>query len=243
MVFLTTYNYGSWSSLWRRSVTKDLLQATSRPVCIAGADELDGDYRFRNRRILCVVGLDGKETGLIEQAQEIARRASAELVLLHVIPDPNEALLSLAVDSETRPLSRQRAANDLAHLVDTLRMPAVTSVMVGDPRKCIPLASREHSVDLVMMSRAGTRSHGVYSNDVKRVLPLLRCPLLTIPVDGRVPAQPMKYERRDIAGRTGVRRASAAAFFQALASDRYLPQEPISAVTRPSTASPPDTAV
>jgi nucleotide-binding universal stress UspA family protein len=236
MVVLTTRNLGTLSSMWRGSKTRELLRTTPRPVCIASADELDGDYRFRNRRIVCVVGLDGKEKGLIDYAQDIAERSSSELVLLHVVPEPNEGLLQFAVDAGSRPLSRERAASQLRELLGELRLPAFTSVMVGEPSKCIPLASREHSADLVMMSRAYGKSHGVYSGELERVLRRLRCPLLTIPVDGEAPI------RRVSSGTDGLSVPAATNAYLPY-PDRYVHHEPISAATRPSTSSPPDSRV
>src|SRR5687767_7442958 len=88
-----------------------------------------------------------------------------------------------SADNGSRPLSRQRAIKIIGDLISALGMPAVTSVMVGDPGKCIPLAAREHSVDLVLMSRPHAKSYGVYSNYLERVLRRLPCPLLTVSVD------------------------------------------------------------
>ena len=230
MIVLTTRNLGAWSSLWRGSTTKELLQVTPRPVCIASADELDGDYRFRSRRIICVVGLDGKEKSLVEYAQDIAERSCSELILLHVVPALSEGLLQFAVESGPRPLSRERASSQLRELLAEFRLPAFTSVMVGDPAKCIPFASREHSADLVMMSRAYGRSHGVYSSELERVLRRLRCPLLTIPVDGKPAIRRVSFDTQGLS-------VSAATL---PSTDTHVLQEPISAATRPSTSSPPD---
>jgi hypothetical protein len=102
-------------------------------------------------------------------------------------------------------------------------------VMVGDPAKCIPFAAREHSVDLVLMSRARGRSHGAYSNELGGVLSRLRCPLLTIPVDAVQTVRPT----------TDAARVPAATSHKIT-----LPaQEPISAATRPSSSSLPDLCV
>ena len=61
--------------------------------------------------------------------------------------------------------------------------------MVGDPEKCIGLAAREHSVDLVLVSRQSGQLQAAYGNDLAGILGRLRCPLLTIPVDAQVPVE------------------------------------------------------
>jgi nucleotide-binding universal stress UspA family protein len=183
VVMLQSRSYRRWNLFGRRSVTKDLMQLTHRPVCITSAQGTDADFAFRHRRILCVLGLDGRETALLEHAQELAGKCGAELVLLHVVPETSEALLHHAVGNGVRPLSTQRATEELRDIVRALRMPATMSVVVGSPGKCIALAAREHSVDLVLVSRAHAGTDSTYDNDLDDVLSRLRCPLLTVSVD------------------------------------------------------------
>jgi nucleotide-binding universal stress UspA family protein len=183
LLVMASRTYASWTGFWKKSVTKEVMRLSHRPVCISSRTETDRDFRFRNYRILCVVGLDGKETALVRRAEEIAAKACAGLVLLHVVPEPTEALLYHAADSSCRPLSRERATEDLADLASSLRLPSTTSVMVGDPDKCVALAAREHSVDLVLSARGRAGLQSTYGIDLAGVLRRLHCPLLTIPVD------------------------------------------------------------
>ena len=150
------------------------------------------------------MGLENRETALIQHAEDTATRADAELVLLHVVPEPSEALLYYAIDGGSRPLSRERAARDLAEIVRGLTLPSITAVMFGDPRKCVGLAAREHSVDLVFVARGRPGLQATYENDLPGIFRSLHCPLLTIPVDKRATVQAIN-ERQLRTGRPSVR--------------------------------------
>jgi nucleotide-binding universal stress UspA family protein len=185
LVLMPSRRYGSWKRFWRKSVTDEVMQLSRRLVCVTSATAIDEDFRFRKYQIMCVVGLDGRETMLIRHAENMAVSTGAELVLLHIVPEPSEALLYHAIDGGSRPLSRERAARDLADMARGLRVPATTSVMVGDADKCVGLAAREHSVDLVLVSRGRLEVPAAYGAEVERLSRTLRCPLVTVPVDGR----------------------------------------------------------
>ena len=183
VMLMTSRRYGRWSRFWRKSVTDDVMRLSRRPVCIT--NEIDTDFRIRNRRILCVVGLDNRESALIQHAADIVARADAELVLLHVVPEPSEALLYHGIDGGSRPLSRERAIRDLADIARGLPLPSITSVITGDPHKCVGLAAREHSVDLVLVARGRQGLQATYDNDLPGIFESLHCPVLTIPTDQR----------------------------------------------------------
>lgn len=184
MMLMTSRRYGRWSRFWRKSVTDDVMRLSRRPVCITN-NEIDTDFRIRNRRILCVVGLDNRESALIQHAADIAARADADLVLLHVVPEPSEALLYHGIDGGSRPLSRERAVRDLADIARGLPLPSITSVISGDPHKCVGLAAREHSVDLVLVARGRPGRQATYDNDLPGIFRGLHCPVVTIPTDQR----------------------------------------------------------
>jgi nucleotide-binding universal stress UspA family protein len=185
LVLMSSRRYGRWSRLWRPSVTEEVMRLTRRPVFVSSPNDIDGRFHIGHRRILCLVGLDSRETALIEHAQELADRTASELVLLHVVPEASEALLYHAVEGGARPLSRERAIGELAALMKKLRVGATTSVMIGDPGKCARLAAREHSVDIVLASRARSGLQAAYGNYLSGILSKLDCPLVTIPVDFR----------------------------------------------------------
>jgi nucleotide-binding universal stress UspA family protein len=142
-----------------------------------------------------VVGLDNRESALIHHAEDIAARADAELVLLHVVPEPSEALLYHAIDGGSRPLSRERAARDLADIARGLPLPSITSVISGDPHKCVSLAAREHSVDLVLVARGRPGLQATYENELPGIFRSLHCPVLTIPTDQRATVRAINEQR------------------------------------------------
>jgi nucleotide-binding universal stress UspA family protein len=189
LILMTSQAYGNWRSLWKTSVTGDVLRLSALPVSIASAINVDRDYRIRSHRILCVVGLDGQDAELIWQAQEIALRTRAELVLLHVVPEVSEGLLAYAADWRIRPLSVPRAERELIELASCLSVAATTLVMSGHPGKRIAQAARERKADLVLISRKHGESAAAYGSHLDSVLPRLHCPLLTVPVDARRPVE------------------------------------------------------
>jgi hypothetical protein len=150
---------------------------------------------------MCVVGLDGRETRLIRHAENMAVSTGAELALLHIIPEPSEGLLYHGINGGSRPLSQERAARDLADLTRGLRVPATASVMVGDADKCVGLAAREHSVDLVLISRGCFELPAVYGDEVEQLVRTLGCPLVTLPVGRRASLQRVEEIRRPAQGR------------------------------------------
>ena len=134
-------------------------------------------------------GIDNSdEIGFVQHAQGIAERSGSHVVLVHVVPEPSEALLHHAVAHSRRPLSRERAAIDLARLARRSPVPSSTSVMVGKADKCIGWHV-EHSVDLVLASRGSRPFQAAYSHEPPGISGRLHCPVLTIPIDARISAK------------------------------------------------------
>lgn len=189
LVFTPSRRCGSWKRFWRKSVTEEVMRLSHRPMCVTPSHNIDKAFRSRNHRIMCLVGLDGRETMLIRHAGEIAASMGAELVLLHVVPEPSEALLYHAIHGSSRPLSKERAAGELADVARRLRVPVTTSLMVGDAKMCVRLTARKHPVDLVLAARSRADRPAVYGAEVERLLGRLHCPLVTVPVDIRASQQ------------------------------------------------------
>jgi nucleotide-binding universal stress UspA family protein len=209
-MLMVSRRYGRWSRLWRRSVTEQVMRQSRRPVCITSAAAACEDFRFRHHRIACVVGLDGRETGLLRHAEELAVRGGAELVLLHVVPEPSEALLYHGLYADPRPLSRELAARDLSAVAQTLRVPAETAVLTGNSAQCIAREASRYSVDLVVMARARRGVDSSCTSDPEYVAGKLDCPLITVPVDGRASVQAIDETRAPVSWRSpSSRRAEA----------------------------------
>jgi nucleotide-binding universal stress UspA family protein len=196
LLLLTSRTRGAWNGFWKRSVATQLMKLSRGPVCVTTAAEIDSDFRFRSRRLLCVVGLDGQDLPLVQYAQEIARRADAELVLLHVVPEVSEGLLYYAAGAGSRPLSKRRAAEDLLQLAACVSVPVTTLVMVGGSSNCIVSAAREYAADMVIAARPRAGTRFASTEDFEGALSQLRCPLLTVPVDDGGPSRHIEDEVR-----------------------------------------------
>ena len=70
LLAMTSEKYERWTCFWKHSVTGDVMKLTRRPVCVTDLRLADTDYRFRCRRILCVLNLDGTDDPLVRQAED-----------------------------------------------------------------------------------------------------------------------------------------------------------------------------
>jgi nucleotide-binding universal stress UspA family protein len=170
LLLLPSRMYGSWKRLWRRSVARQVMAQSARPVCVTRSARIDSRYRFLSRRILCLVGLDGQDTPIIELAEDLAGRSGAEVILLHVGREQQ---------------SREFLADDLRQLATTVSSVVTTSLMIGSPAQCVGMAAREHAADMVIAPRARPGAHGPYTADLEAALANLHCPLLTVPLGER----------------------------------------------------------
>lgn len=187
LVFLRSRWYGSWKRFFRTSVTEEVMRLSRRPVCVTPAASIT-DLPVPGPRILCLVGLDGKEAMLVRYAKDLAMARGAELVLAHVVPETSEALLFHAADGGLRPLSKERAARQLMNLARGRQVPVRTSLWIGDVAAGVRRAVREHSADLVLAARSHSGVMAVYGNDLDWLAGTVGCPLVTVPVDNRLGA-------------------------------------------------------
>ncbi|MBX5494081.1 MAG: universal stress protein [Bryobacteraceae bacterium] len=199
LVLMVARLYGRWNRFWRRSVTEAVLRLSSRPVCITPAIKPGAAFEPRSRRILVAVELEGNDAALAYKAQEVALRTASELILLHVVPEPNEGLLHYVVEHGRRPLSRERADDGLRHLAAALCVPATPLVRVGSWSRCLAQTAREYSVDLVMSSRGSGASPAIGDVGLGHLVRRLACPLFTVPVEGWTPL-PAPSLKREIFG-------------------------------------------
>jgi len=80
LLAMTSEHYGKWSRFWKHSVTRDVMRWTKRPVCVTDLRSADADYRFRCRRILCMLTLDGTDDQLLLHVQVLAQRSASDLM-------------------------------------------------------------------------------------------------------------------------------------------------------------------
>jgi nucleotide-binding universal stress UspA family protein len=198
LLWMTTRTYGRRARFWSSSITAEVMDSTQRPVCLAKTIDADSQLQFRCKRVLCIVGLEGQDTAVLQQSQELADRTNAELILLHIVPEISEGLLAYGVGGpECRPLSIKVAREKLAELRKGISAFVTTSVMTGSPAKCIGLAAREHRADLVIAPRIARHARferaGTYTADLSATFSRLDCPLLTVPLGESLnPKRPRK---------------------------------------------------
>lgn len=169
-VLMTSDDYRGRVSFWKRSATADLMKSTDRPILVTGLG--DAEAGFNCRRILCALALDGTDDATVLQAEALARRSGGELILLSVVPEIDEGMLHEVFLGANRPLSTYRATDRIQGIGRRLSVPYRTSVMIGSPYRCIGLAARQYSVDLVVASRSEL--------DMGAVFRRLTCPLLSV---------------------------------------------------------------
>lgn len=187
LVFLRSRRYGSWKRFFRSSVTEEVMRLSRRPVGVAPATSIT-DLPIPGDRIVCLVGLDGKEAMLVRYATDLASARGAELVLAHIVPESSEALLFHAADGGLRPLSKERAGRQLLNLTRGLPVPVKMSLWVGDVAEGVRRTVREHSADLVLAARSHSGVAAVYGNELDWLAGTAGCPLVTVPVDNRLGA-------------------------------------------------------
>jgi len=178
LIVMTSRNFGSWR-LWNRSVAATVMDRARAPLWLTKRHSVESGYRFRCRRILTHVNLDGADEPALLRAGEIAQRTGAELILLAVIPAISEGLLLESIPGIDRPLSRNVAYERMRNLRWSLPVPSRSLVMVGSPYRSIRAAVREYSADLVLTSNADRHYPNIYGPDVPSIFKDLPCPLLS----------------------------------------------------------------
>ena len=181
LLAMTSEHYGRWSRFWKHSVTRDVMRCTKRPLCVTDLRSADADYRFRCRRILCMLSLDGTDDQLLLHAQALAQRSASDLILLGVVPEIDEGILLETILGFDRPLSRKCSLSSaFGCSVEGISVPYKTSVMIGSPYNCIRIAAREHSADVVMAARPSPGRTESNCLDMRSVLRRLPCPLISV---------------------------------------------------------------
>jgi nucleotide-binding universal stress UspA family protein len=194
LLAVTSEHDGRWSRFWTRSVTTDVMRSTKRPVCVTDLRSANRDYRFRCRRILCMLALDGTDDQLLLHAQALAQRSASDLILLGVVPEVNEGILLETILGFDRPLSPSVALERIQVLGEGLSVRYETLVLIGSPYNCIRMAARERGADVVVAARQSQGSTESKYLDMQSVLRRLPCPLIS--VTGRAPsAQSIRGER------------------------------------------------
>ncbi len=145
------------------------------------------------KKILAPTDFSDDSSLAFSYAEELARRFSAEMVVLHVdqslVPvmvSPDESL-GLGSDSLTRIAEEQRLAaqRELDKLVNRLRdggLKARSLLRVGSPFVEIVRTAQSEKADLIVMGTHGRTglAHALMGSVAERVVQKAPCPVLTI---------------------------------------------------------------
>lgn len=159
-------------SAWfrRRTVASEILRRSPCPVMLVPVPAGEA-ARYRFRRVLCVVQLDGTDGRVLEYAAGVARASGGEVTLLHVVPEATERLLYAAVEPSDRPLSMQLASDRLSRLTVSGRKHS-SEIRTGSEPRAIAKVARELHADLIV------------ARDLADVPRRLYCPVLAVGVAG-----------------------------------------------------------
>lgn len=180
LLAMTSENYVRWSRFWKHSVTEDVMGRTGRPLCVTDLRSVDTDYRFRSRRILCALSLDGTDDPLILQAEALAQQSGGELILLGVVPANDEGLLLESLPGYDRPLSPNLAVERIRVLGNGISVPYRTSIEIGSAYNCIRDAAQKYRADIVMAARPSPGQRESNYLDMRWLLRRLPCPLVSV---------------------------------------------------------------
>lgn len=160
------------------SVAEDVLHRAGRPVAtLRGPERAGGPVR----KIVC--GADLEDAAPLRYAARLARRAAAELVVVHAVRDlPDESGRGL-VPASYGPVLVEEARRGLDRALTLLEVApgrVLARVVPGSPSRALLRAAEDESADLLVV---GIHSHvlGSTTHPIVRGAP---CPVLTIPPEG-----------------------------------------------------------
>jgi nucleotide-binding universal stress UspA family protein len=168
-----------WRPWWKRSVSAQVAAASSRPVCVAEPAALRRQPSLQGGPILCAATLDGGDYPVLEEAERLALRTGAELILMAVVPEISEALSIEAVLGPYRPLSAALAETRLERLTADLQVPCRTLVKTGSPYRCIAKVARDAGAGMVITARRSPQFRLGWCLDLPRLRSMLRCPVVS----------------------------------------------------------------
>lgn len=139
-------------------------------------------------KILATTDFSPEALPAVEQAADLARRLSSELVLLYVVEDHLPPILIGVSEAERRDILEEHRARALQKLVGYAEehlegFPAETAAVIGTASREILRYAEEHGHDLIVMA-----SHGygplrqvLLGSTAERVLHHARCPVMIVP--------------------------------------------------------------
>ncbi|MGE5717678.1 MAG: universal stress protein [Acidobacteriota bacterium] len=160
------------------SVAEHVLHRAGRPVAtLRGSWHAEGPIR----KIVC--GADLEDPAPLRYAAALARRSSAEVVVVHAVKDlPEEGRHSL-VPASYGPALLEEAHRSVGRMVDSLDVSPgrlSTRVVPGSPSRALVRVAEEESADLLVV---GVHRH-VLGGTTHPIVRGAHCPVLTVPPGG-----------------------------------------------------------
>ena len=177
-IVMGTHGGRGMERLMLGSVAESVLHRAGRPVAtLRGSWHSDGPIR----RIVC--GADLHDPTPLRYAADLARRSSAELVVVHAVKDlPEEGGHGL-VPVSYGPALLEEARRSVGRAVASLDAPrerVSTRVVPGSPSRALVRIAEEESADLLVV---GVHPH-VLGSTTHPIVRGAHCPVLTIPPGG-----------------------------------------------------------
>lgn len=139
------------------------------------------------KRILCPVDFSEFTRETLNYAEEIAKRFSADLIVLHAIPNlnyytPYESFIfpdsMLSVEKKIE----EEAKKDMDNLIRDSEIPVKRLIKWGIPHMTILETIKEENIDLVVMATHGRGGieHIIMGSVAEKVIRKSPCPVLII---------------------------------------------------------------
>ncbi|MCX7857023.1 MAG: universal stress protein [Deltaproteobacteria bacterium] len=137
--------------------------------------------------ILCPVDFSRHTKEIINYAQEIAKRFSSKLVVLHVIPSldcyiPYESFILPTSILELEKKIDEEVRKNMENILKEIQIPVKTVIKWGVPHSTILDTVREEKIDLVIMASHGKGSleQIILGSVAEKVLKRSPCPVLIV---------------------------------------------------------------
>ena len=163
LIIMATHGHSGLRRWWLGSVFEKVVSQCTVPVLVIHSKhvkEIDRDRRATFKRIL--TPLDGSETGesSLHDAEALALKTGASMVLLHVIPKPHavEARLlgpEFANFVKTMHDAGEKYLNRVSNRLSEKGIAVTTRIVSGDPAQQIINVAAHEKADLIAMSTHG----------------------------------------------------------------------------------------
>lgn len=163
LIIMATHGHSGLRRWWLGSVFEKVVAQCSVPVLVIHSKhikEIDRDRRATFKRIL--IPLDGSETGesALHDAEALAIKTGASMVLLHVIPEPHAVEAKLLGPEFAHFVKGMHEAGEkyltkVNHRLTENGIEVTTKIVSGDPAEEIIRVAAHEKVDLIAMSTHG----------------------------------------------------------------------------------------